>query len=123
MNPRIKISSLWFSKFLLLMASPVMLFPISVQAQVLEEIIVTAQRREQSLQEVPISLEAYGGDMLNKEGFRSIEDLANFLSNWLDIKRRDATLDRLYRYWVLGRDEGRREPRWSVIRNVLGWVD
>ena len=51
------------------------------------------------------------------------QDLANFLSDWLDIKRRDATLDRLYRYWVLGRDEGRREPRWSVIRNVLGWVD
>ena len=28
-------------------------------AQVLEEVIVTAQRREQSLQEVPVSIEAF----------------------------------------------------------------
>ena len=28
-------------------------------AQVLEEVIVTAQRREQSLQEVPVSVEAF----------------------------------------------------------------
>lgn len=48
-------------------------------AQVLEEIIVTAQRREQSLQEVPISLETISGVELQKQGIRSLDDLANFV--------------------------------------------
>jgi len=44
----------------------------------LEEIIVTAQRREQSLQEVPISLEAITGLELQEQGFRTMDDLAEF---------------------------------------------
>ncbi len=44
----------------------------------LEEIIVTAQRREQSLQEVPISLEAITGVELLEQGFRTMDDLAEF---------------------------------------------
>lgn len=44
----------------------------------LEEIIVTAQRRAQSLQEVPISVEVYGGNEIRKQGFRNMDDLANF---------------------------------------------
>ncbi len=67
-----------FSRFIIVLISPVFLFPISLNAQHLEEIVVTAQRREQSLQEVPISLEAYTCEMLNKEGFRAIEDMSNF---------------------------------------------
>jgi len=45
----------------------------------LEEIIVTAQRREQSLQEVPISIEAITGAELVLQGFREMDDLANFV--------------------------------------------
>jgi outer membrane receptor protein involved in Fe transport len=44
----------------------------------LEEIIVTAQRREQTLQEVPISLEAITGLELQEQGFRTMDDLADF---------------------------------------------
>ena len=50
----------------------------AASAQVLEEIIVTAQRREQSLQEVPVSLEAYTGEALLQAGFRGIHDLEAF---------------------------------------------
>jgi outer membrane receptor protein involved in Fe transport len=50
-----------------------------VLAQQLEEIIVTAQRREQSLQEVPISLEAISGVELREQGMRSLDDLANMM--------------------------------------------
>jgi hypothetical protein len=46
-----------------------------------------------------------------------------FLDTWLDLSRKNGTLDELYRYWILGRDDGAREPRWSVIRDVLHWVD
>jgi outer membrane receptor protein involved in Fe transport len=52
--------------------------PVMVSAQVLEEVVVTAQRRAQSLQEVPISIEAFSGAELQKQGYRNLDDLANF---------------------------------------------
>jgi outer membrane receptor protein involved in Fe transport len=45
---------------------------------VLDEVVVTAQRREQSLQDVPVSVEVYSGDELRKQGWRDLDDLANF---------------------------------------------
>jgi outer membrane receptor protein involved in Fe transport len=39
------------------------------------EIIVTATRREQSILEVPLSVEAYSQDSLDKKGVRNIDDL------------------------------------------------
>jgi iron complex outermembrane recepter protein len=72
---------------------PTFLIPTPVQAQQLEEIVVTAQRREQSIQEVPISLEAYSGDLLNKQGFRSIEDISNFSpSVEIDVRVQDQDI-------------------------------
>ena len=50
----------------------------AAQTQVLEEIIVTAQRREQSILEVPISLEAFTSNTLSQQGLRTLADLANF---------------------------------------------
>ena len=48
----------------------------------------------------------------------------NVLDRWLDLKRRDGTLTRVYDYWILGKTSSEKhEPRWSVIRDVLGWVD
>ena len=54
------------------------LSPVLLSAQVLEEIVVTAQRREQSLQEVPISIESFSGAELQQQGYRNLDDLANF---------------------------------------------
>ena len=42
----------------------------------LEEIIVTATRREESLLKVPVSIAAYTQESLDEKGVRSIEDLA-----------------------------------------------
>ena len=44
----------------------------------LEEIIVTAQRRGQSMQEVPISIEVHSGESLIKDGIRDLSALADF---------------------------------------------
>jgi iron complex outermembrane receptor protein len=44
----------------------------------LEEIIVTAERREQSLQEVPLSITAFGAETRDTIGILSIQDMANF---------------------------------------------
>lgn len=46
-----------------------------------------------------------------------------FVSNWVDLKRKDGTIDKLYGYWMLGGAAKPRGHRWSIIRDVLGWVD
>src|SRR5262249_22807692 len=45
-----------------------------------------------------------------------------FVNTWIELKRKDGTLDRAYEYWILGQDATPRQPRWSVIRDVLHWV-
>jgi ABC-type amino acid transport substrate-binding protein len=47
----------------------------------------------------------------------------SFINTWIDLKRKDGTIDALYAYWVLGRESSPRQPRWSILRNVLHWVD
>ncbi len=75
------------------LVAPALLFPVALHAQALEEVVVTAQRRTQSIQEVPISLEAYTGDVLNKEGFRTMEDLSNFSpSVEIDVRTQDQDI-------------------------------
>lgn len=45
----------------------------------LEEVIVTAQKREASLQDTPLSISALTGNMLDKIGIRTIEDFTFFV--------------------------------------------
>jgi Na+/H+-dicarboxylate symporter/ABC-type amino acid transport substrate-binding protein len=54
---------------------------------------------------------------------RDAERLSHFINVWLRLKREDRDLDELYQYWILGRGAEPRQPRWSIIRDVLGWVD
>ena len=54
---------------------------------------------------------------------RRDQDWASFLNTWIELKRRDGTIEALYDHWILGKQAAKRQPRWSVIRNVLGWVD
>ncbi len=49
-------------------------------------------------------------------------EAARFLSNWIDLKNKDGTIQSLYDHWILGRDAAPPRRRWSVIRNVLHWV-
>jgi Na+/H+-dicarboxylate symporter len=51
------------------------------------------------------------------------EGLRLFLNAWIDLQRRNGTIDALRDYWVYGKDAEPRLPRWSVVRDVLGWVD
>jgi ABC-type amino acid transport substrate-binding protein len=48
---------------------------------------------------------------------------ASFINTWLELKRKDGTIEELYGHWVLGRDATPRQPRWSIIRDVLHWVE
>jgi Na+/H+-dicarboxylate symporter/ABC-type amino acid transport substrate-binding protein len=48
---------------------------------------------------------------------------ASFINTWIDLKRKDGTIQSLYDYWILGKSAAPRQPRWSIIRNVLHWTD
>lgn len=52
--------------------------PAFAQADLFEEIVVTAQKREQSLQDVGIAVTAYSGDQLRALGVQRSFDLASF---------------------------------------------
>ena len=54
---------------------------------------------------------------------RGEHDMVKFVNTWLELKKKDKTLERLFDHWILGRGAEKKEPRWSVIRNVLHWID
>lgn len=55
-----------------------MLLPAISNSAVLEEVVVTAQRREQSLQDVPVSVTAFSSDKLKQVGAINSTDIAQF---------------------------------------------
>jgi len=48
---------------------------------------------------------------------------AAFIDAWIELKKKDGTIERLYDYWILGRNATPTRPRWSILRNVLHWVE
>jgi len=56
----------------------------------LEEVIITAQKREQSLQEVPVTVSAFSGTFIEEAGVQDIRDIAGLTPN-LSIKTRSET--------------------------------
>ncbi|GAA6152238.1 TonB-dependent receptor [Pseudoteredinibacter isoporae] len=53
-----------------------------VQAQTLEEVIVTAQKRAESLQDVPISVSAMSGETLSDAGIQSFTDMNHYVPSF-----------------------------------------
>jgi Na+/H+-dicarboxylate symporter/ABC-type amino acid transport substrate-binding protein len=51
------------------------------------------------------------------------QPLAALVNTWIALKRKDGTLDAVYKHWILGQDAAPRQPRWSIVRNVLHWVE
>ena len=58
------------------LAMAMTLVSTGVMAAQLEEVVVTAQKRQQSLQDVPISLDVISADQLSDRGISSIDGLA-----------------------------------------------
>ena len=65
---------------LILEGAPVAAFAQSAEIQ-LEEVIVTATRREQRLQEVPVAVTAVSGEELTKSNFREVTDIQYLAPN------------------------------------------
>ena len=55
-----------------------MISPTAIAADfAIEEVVVTAQKREQSLQDVPLSVQALGADQLKQNSVNSISDISS----------------------------------------------
>ncbi|MCY4361395.1 MAG: TonB-dependent receptor [Gammaproteobacteria bacterium] len=53
----------------------------SVTAQVIDEIIVTAQKREQSVQDVPVSISTFAGEFIEDSGIDTLQQLGQYTPN------------------------------------------
>jgi len=54
---------------------------------------------------------------------RNSPELLEYINVWIELKKHDGGIDGFYDYWILGEATGKQEPRWSVIRDVLHWVE
>jgi len=54
---------------------------INAESLMLEEIVVTAQKRVESLQDVPISVSAIDGDKIAEAGIENLQDLSAYVPN------------------------------------------
>lgn len=50
-------------------------------------------------------------------------EFEEFMEVWLELKKKEGAFQTLYNYWILGKNEEKTPPRWSIIRNVLHWID
>ena len=66
-----------------IIAAFAMAIPVHVFAQgfVLEEVVVTARKRTENLQEVPDSITAFGRDQIESAGIEDFDDFANLTPN------------------------------------------
>lgn len=90
-----KTTDMTFKKTALALAIPVAIAglgaPLPAQAQ-LEEIIVTATRRAESVQDIPVNISAVGGTQIEQQGFGDLSELAAFVPglNIVDQGGRDG---------------------------------
>jgi Na+/H+-dicarboxylate symporter/ABC-type amino acid transport substrate-binding protein len=54
---------------------------------------------------------------------RGATTLKNTVNAWLEMQEKNGTRQRLFDYWVMGGAAKAQPPRWSVMRDVLSWVD
>ena len=61
---------------------------------------------------LPISIAVAGYDRV----------LADTLNTWITLEKMKGHIERLADYWMSGKDLRPQTPRWSILRNVLGWT-
>lgn len=47
--------------------------------------------------------------------------MTSMVNTWIELKRRDGTIDELFAHWILGQNSQPKRRRWSVGRDLLGW--
>ena len=67
---------------LLMTLAPALALPAVAQNLALEEVVVTAQKRVESLQDVPISVSAMSGERMAEANIINLEGLTNYIPNF-----------------------------------------
>jgi Na+/H+-dicarboxylate symporter/ABC-type amino acid transport substrate-binding protein len=62
---------------------------------------------------VPMAYPLPGGD----------SEWSGYVSTWVEMNTKNGIVDSLFDHWIGGGGAKPKEPRWSVIRDVLHWVD
>ncbi|MGR8946518.1 MAG: cation:dicarboxylate symporter family transporter [Gammaproteobacteria bacterium] len=52
---------------------------------------------------------------------KSSDELIEFINQWIRFADNAGIIERNFNYWVNGEGATSSEPRWSIMRNVLGW--
>jgi ABC-type amino acid transport substrate-binding protein len=65
----------------------------------------------------PVKIPSAFGMALNSD------DLANAVNEWVVFASNEGLIDRAYDYWVLGKGAEPVRPRWSIARDLLGWIE
>jgi Na+/H+-dicarboxylate symporter/ABC-type amino acid transport substrate-binding protein len=47
------------------------------------------------------------------------EAMATVVNTWIDLKRKDGTIDELFAHWITGRNAVPHQRRWSILDDVL----
>ena len=50
-------------------------------------------------------------------------ELTDAVNEWVVFAANEGMIRRAYDYWILGQGAGEKRPRWSILRDVLGWVE
>jgi len=103
----------------IMLAATLVVFPGMAFAQSLEEVIVTAQKREQSMQDVPVAVTAYDALALEQAGIQTIADLERSTPN-TTLRPSRATNTTLTAYI---RGIGQNDPLWGFEPGVGLYID
>jgi len=49
-------------------------------------------------------------------------DYVEYINTWLKLKKENGFQQKVYDYWILGENPKAKKPRWSVMKDVLGWL-
>jgi Na+/H+-dicarboxylate symporter/ABC-type amino acid transport substrate-binding protein len=49
-------------------------------------------------------------------------ETAGLVNTWIELKRKDGTIDELFAHWILGVDRTPKGHRWSVMDDVFHWT-
>jgi Na+/H+-dicarboxylate symporter/ABC-type amino acid transport substrate-binding protein len=50
------------------------------------------------------------------------QELADLVNTWIEVKRKDGSIEELFAHWILGHNASPRQPRWSIAHDVLHWL-
>jgi iron complex outermembrane receptor protein len=85
----------------------------------IEQVVVTARRREESLQDVPVAITALTGDQLLEQNVRTLEDMTAYSPN-IKVNAGRATSSTINAYI---RGVGQNDPLWGFEPGVGVYLD